>query len=637
MSWLKDRWEEVTAQVKMGDNRTASTVRAARAKAAPATTRVNTNQPGWSVRKPQSAPLTTQQRVNQSYGPVGFSGFKNYLKDYVDPNTEADRIRRAATTGLNESYDQEQDRLTKQAQASNDKLGVVRQGMKSIPAGVAEFVGKTPGSIGQMQGRVAKTVNDINNPVLRTGAKALTAPFGGLMTDKQADYNIKFGQGLNSRVQNKLQQSAFGDRADDNKWVTGAGKMVGQLGGQIATGGLGTAAIGSQMAADEANKAQAAGKSNTYSTLTGLGQGGLGALSEKFGVDRFLPGNNVTGNTVTKLVKRGLTEGAQEVQQQFTQNLIANKAYNPEQGLKDGLAESFVMGGLAGGAMSPAVDIMNRPTAPKPTTSLVSKPAPTRIIKPTTNLVQRGKSELATGLNTINRGANQHTPYTQLVPTESGRQIVSPRDSGRVIRENLDEISEKTRARIQAAREKVPERFKLNKYGGSNADFDSPTIRNDLTGEVIPNPAYRGKNVDPLESLKQEASLYRGMNATEWNDVFNGGVSANKKNGLAFVGSKDDAVMATEAYGRAGKKGNVIVEYKPEARKKLVSGENLGQNTGGSNLSGEYQAKGLGLSDIARVTDENGKVIYEATQSQPLSPHKTNPQHHSSRTYKQQD
>ncbi len=382
MSWLKDRWEELNAQVKMGDNKTASTVRAARKPAAPAQTmRANTNQPGWSVRKPQPAPLTTQQRISQSYGPTGFTGLKNYAKDMLfDNNSEADRIKRYAATGLNESYDQEQARKTKEAQASNDKLGTIHQVMKSLPAGTADFLAKTPGAIGQMQGRTAKMVNEIDNPLLRTGAKLVSAPLGGLMTTKQADTNIKTGRGLNERIDNKMQQSAFGDRADDNKYVTGAGKMFGQLGGQIATGGLGTVAIGSQMAADEANKAEAAGKSNTYSTLTGFGQGGIGALSEKYGVDKFIPGKgNVAGNFVTRMGKRIFTEGAQEGQQQFTQNYIANKAYNPNQSLKEGVLESALMGGLAGGAMSPAVDIMNRPTAPKPTTSLVApKPEPTR-------------------------------------------------------------------------------------------------------------------------------------------------------------------------------------------------------------------------------------------------------------------
>lgn len=52
MSWLKDRFQELTAQVKMGDNRTASTVRAAR-KTQPAQTKKYTgnpdNQPGFQI------------------------------------------------------------------------------------------------------------------------------------------------------------------------------------------------------------------------------------------------------------------------------------------------------------------------------------------------------------------------------------------------------------------------------------------------------------------------------------------------------------------------------------------------------------------------------------------------------------
>jgi len=52
MSWLKDRFQELTAQVKMGDNRTASTVRAAR-KTQPAQTKKYTgnpdSQPGFQV------------------------------------------------------------------------------------------------------------------------------------------------------------------------------------------------------------------------------------------------------------------------------------------------------------------------------------------------------------------------------------------------------------------------------------------------------------------------------------------------------------------------------------------------------------------------------------------------------------
>jgi len=149
-------------------------------------------------------------------------------------------------------------------------------------------------------------------------------------------------------------------------------------------------------------------------------------------------------------------------------------------------------------------------------------------------------------------------------------------------------------------------------------------IDNILRSELKPKPTTKlvpqatSPQVGKTGKGVGETPLYRGMTSSEWNDIQNGGVSANKKTGKAFVGAKSDAEMTVEAHSRSGKKGNVVVEYKPTARGKLVSGENLGTNTGG-NLPGEYQAKGLGLSDISKVTDENGKVIYRDS-AQPKSP-----------------
>ena len=65
--------------------------------------------------------------------------------------------------------------------------------------------------------------------------------------------------------------------------------------------------------------------------------GGINGL-EKFGLDRFLPGNGTAATSIKTVLgqhgKRIGTEGAQEAQQQFTQNLISNKTYNPIKGLK---------------------------------------------------------------------------------------------------------------------------------------------------------------------------------------------------------------------------------------------------------------------------------------------------------------
>ena len=108
----------------------------------------------------------------------------------------------------------------------------------------------------------------------------------------------------------------------------------------------------------------------------------------------------------------------------------------------------------------------------------------------------------------------------------------------------------------------------------------------------------------------QGQTLYRGMSEGEWQALQAGEVSGKaSKGGRTFLTTeKQTAEMAVEA----GKGKGVIVELKPEAGQKVISGGKIGENTGG-NLPGEYQARNIGIDDIAKVTDGNGKVIYEAT------------------------
>lgn len=142
--WFRDRKKQaegVVAQANPFDGgKTYNTVINNTPVAKPVQTQVNTAQPGWSVRtqptqpswlqkqndfntslsaitapKPQVAqtpkaqePNLLQQRIDKSYG-TGFTATKNRLRDVLDGNTEADRIRRMANTGLNESYKQQQD------------------------------------------------------------------------------------------------------------------------------------------------------------------------------------------------------------------------------------------------------------------------------------------------------------------------------------------------------------------------------------------------------------------------------------------------------------------------------------------------------------------------------------------------
>ncbi|MCA9312863.1 hypothetical protein KDA08_00885, partial [Candidatus Saccharibacteria bacterium] len=428
---------------------------------------------GWSVRKPQQS-LTTQQRIDQSYG-GGFSGIKNRVIDTFDANTEADRIKRFARTGLNESYEQQDARLRKQRIESELKASEAKR-----DAGGYSNYAPTKAANTVMSGAI-RSIHGIGQGM--GGLVDLVTPGKG--TNRLTDFTKDYGEvwdkkrehaGVNKTAYQlaQLPMTLYGYSVGD-KAITGTAQLAAK--GISAIPKVGAIVPKVAGAVDTISKSKPVVAAATK--LDDLALNGTRAqrVGAKLAQSYAKPG---TMGNITAL------------------NTLQNAGERSSRG-QDNNWGTFATDIATGLAMQGGLNLAGQAGAG------VVRGVSNRITEPTTNLVQRGKSELATGLNTLNRGANQHTPYTQLVPTESGRQIVSPRDSGRVIRENLNEISEKTRARIQAAREKVPERFKLNKYGGSNADFDSPTIRNDLTGEVIPNPAYRGKNVDPLESLKQEA------------------------------------------------------------------------------------------------------------------------------------
>lgn len=386
-NWLKKRVDDV--QGAFGVSNTAQTFKTNTPKAAPARTisrqpqpqqfsqpaqtnkitndvnsvmqpRFNLNQSlqnnGVNTQPKVQQPKTTQQLVNDSYG-SGFSGLINRGKDILDANTEADRIKRQAQSGLNETYEQQQTRLTNAATSAQSSRGVGQQGAASFGREAVDFIGKAPGAIGNIGGSIMQSKNPVVKtlrsavPVLNAAsvADAQTGGAGGREVQRMSNNANKF-------IDNKVGQSRFGERQGENKWAVGGGQMAAQLPLQIATGGAGLVSTGARMASDEYNKARAAGKSNDAALGIGLLQGGASALSEMVSVDRFLPGNNVAGSSLVRAAKRFLTEGTQEAQQQFTQNLITNKTYNPNQSLREGIGESFLLGGAVGGATSGLLD-----------------------------------------------------------------------------------------------------------------------------------------------------------------------------------------------------------------------------------------------------------------------------------------
>jgi len=392
-NWLKKRVDDV--QGAFGVSNTAQTFKTNVAKPAPAQTisrpqvqqRPNMVQSQQNVlqnnpvRQPQfnlnqslqnngvntpkiTQPKTTQQLVNESYG-TGLSSVLNRAKDVVNPNTNADKIKRQAATGLNENYAQEQERKTKAVQENPSTRNSANQFAASGLREVVNFGAKAPGAVANLGGAIVQSKNPIVKtlrstiPVLNAAGNADSrlGGEGGKLIQRQ-------GQNLNKFVDNKVTQSPIGERKNENKWAVGAGSAVAQLPLQIATGGVGLVNTGLQTASDEYNAARKAGKTNDQSLGIGTLQGGASALSEKFGIDRFIPGKGNTGSLLTKAAKSFITEGTQEAQQQFTQNLIANKTYDPSKSLIEGVGESFVLGGLAGSGTSLALDGLNRPKAP---------------------------------------------------------------------------------------------------------------------------------------------------------------------------------------------------------------------------------------------------------------------------------
>ena len=305
-------------------------------------------------------PKTTQQLATETYG-SGIKGALNKARDLFDANTEADQIKRRAQSGLRESYQQQQDRLTREAQNDPRKRGAVEQISGNTLGGFSEFSKAIPQAI-KMQGAIGQTkagkVLTYLNPV--TAAPALGDELwkratGQDTAKKRNELLYKAGSATEKHLDNKIQQSGLGNKQSDNRIIAGVSRAGGQLLAQTAaaaaTGGstIPSAAMGVQTASSEYDNARQAGKGNDQAVATGLAQGVVSGALEKVGFDKLGGGKSVLAN-----VARGiLSEGAQEGTQQLAQNLVAKGMYDPSRNVTEGVAESALIGGLTGGAAGP--------------------------------------------------------------------------------------------------------------------------------------------------------------------------------------------------------------------------------------------------------------------------------------------
>ena len=356
-NWFKKRLEGAVAQVNLFDNgKTYNTV--------------------LQNRPPQQAPRQQvqpqQQFYNQppSYG-GGLNGLSNLFKDVFDANTPQDQYKRLSV-GAPKDYVRQQAKLNQQAQQDPIRRNGIEQFSKNTIGGLASFAGKIPGSVADLAGSYDKSpLGRVTNLVSPLGQEKYLVnitkdliqhkPIGTNYNQQATDLQ-RFGEQSQKLVDNKLQQSSFSQKKNDNKWIAGTGQAIGNVGGQVATtvatGGstvIPAVLAGSQTFSQQRQAAKQAGKSDNEAFGIAALQAFVEGATEKIGLDKLkLPG---AGNFAVKTLKRFGTEGAQEAGQQFAQNLITNRTYDRNQGLTQGVKEAGLFGGIAGGAVGSVFDV----------------------------------------------------------------------------------------------------------------------------------------------------------------------------------------------------------------------------------------------------------------------------------------
>lgn len=130
------------------------------------------------------------------------------------------------------------------------------------------------------------------------------------------------------------------------------------------------------------------------------------------------------------------------------------------------------------------------------------------------------------------------------------------------------------------------------------------------------------KTADEFVAAQGETT-YRGASVKEWEDVKNTG-SFSDREGTTLIDKStgkpikyDDAGKNTttskelaDGYAKNSSNEGVTIEFKPEAKAKM----RFSAKFDSSDLQAdEFLGEGLDINDVARVTDKNGKVIYESS------------------------
>jgi hypothetical protein len=157
------------------------------------------------------------------------------------------------------------------------------------------------------------------------------------------------------------------DRAADNlmpqdprfkdSWTSTLGEGAGSLVPMIGTGVLGVggriagALLGGAAGAGEATDRAVEGGATPDEIGTSAQQGVLPGMLDILPIERLL---KVPKGFLDSTIKQAMLEGGQEGVQQFLQNLIEWRNYNPDQELTEGVLENATVGGIIGGGLGAA-------------------------------------------------------------------------------------------------------------------------------------------------------------------------------------------------------------------------------------------------------------------------------------------
>jgi len=224
-----------------------------------------------------------------------------------------------------------------------------------IPRGIAQqgvnAVANIPGSAAALG---TWKSNNIDQPIART-------LFGEETANKFKELDERTARSLYD-VSNKITGAGESmiEKTDKNSAYSRAGDIAGQV-------GIGLGASGLKAASLPFWYTQALGRTGTeaYNATGDLGKASTTAMVyapveaalEKIGSARVLSPAGIDiakgglRQTAREAAKGFLSEGSTEAAQQFAENVTKNKVYNPQQGLMEGVPESFVIGGLVGGGL----------------------------------------------------------------------------------------------------------------------------------------------------------------------------------------------------------------------------------------------------------------------------------------------